>query len=46
MTGVKKPVGRVSLVLLYSFVPGGGSRPQSPWLSRSIVYAGEIGCQL
>jgi hypothetical protein len=45
MTGVKKPAMRVFLVLLYSFVPGGGFRPQGPWLSRSIVYAGELGCQ-
>lgn len=46
MMGVKKPAERVSLVLLYSFVPGGGFRPQGPWLSRTIVHAGEGGCQL
>lgn len=46
MMGVKKPAERVSLVLQYSFVPGGGFRPQGPWLSRKIVYAGGIECQL
>lgn len=45
MRGVKKPAKRVSLVVLYSFVPGGGFRPQGPWLSSTIVYAGEGVCQ-
>lgn len=46
MMGVKKPAKRVSLVLLYSCVPGGGFRPQGPWLSGKIVYAWRAGCQL
>ncbi len=46
MMGIKKPAMRVSLLLLYSFVPGGGFRPQGPWLSRNIVHIGGGGCQL
>ncbi len=46
MIGIKKPAMRVSLLLLYSFVPGGGFRPQGPWLSRNIVHVGGGGCQL
>lgn len=46
MIDVKKPAERVSLVLQYSFVPGGGFRPQDPWLSRTILHAWGTTCQL
>lgn len=46
MIDVNKPAERVSLVLQYSFVPGGGFRPQDPWLSRTILHARGATCQL